>query len=624
MTESLKPGTTKLKKAKYPTELLVALILIILVGIPSFACTRSVSEPVQLTEAAIRFEVTKIGLQTAIPDQILAIKPHATEIALLPTAAKPTLIYLVPMNPNTAAVTEATAAQAIEVIQTATPKPTQESSPTPRNTFPVEPIDPGFPLYREPTRLAYQPATAEPFIQQPDISAIEITPQESLPELITFPTERLLYVTQNGDSLQGIANRFGVAADQVSSIQPITSTGFLNPNVTLFIASAVNRTYSSPVKIIPDEYVIFSRTAANYDLSNEINQAGGYLATYREELADGFTTGTEIVDKVCKDFSINPIVMLALLEFKSNWVYGFPKTAAERDYPLGWIDASSKGLHKQLLWAAGTLSKGYYGWRYGTVSEIQYYKYPRPPQTIYFEPTLNAGSVAIQHLFAQLYPWNTLDAAIYGEGGFYSTFTGMFGNVWENFIQDSNGLNADLRQPSLTMPFSKTEGWALTGGPHPAWSTGSPFGALDFAPPSQYHGCAESDRYVLSASAGRVIRTGTGTVVVDLDGDGLEETGWVLLYLHIATKDKIYPGSEVSIGTKIGHPSCEGGAATGTHVHIARKYNGEWINATGSLPFSLSGWVPFEGSLEYLGGLTRGNEVIRASQVGSGESIVRY
>ncbi len=35
----------------------------------------------------------------------------------------------------------------------------------------------------------------------------------------------------------------------------------------------------------------------------------------------------------------------------------------------------------------------------------------------------------------------------------------------------------------------------------------------------------------------------------------------------------------------------QGGEVTGTHVHIARKYNGEWILADGPLAFNLEGWI---------------------------------
>ena len=113
-------------------------------------------------------------------------------------------------------------------------------------------------------------------------------------------------------------------------------------------------------------------------------------------------------------------------------------------------------------------------------------------------------------------------------------------------------------------------------------------------------------------------------VVIDLDGDGSEQTGWVLLYLHIATKGCIAVGTYVDQDGLIGHPSCEGGSATGTHVHIARKYNGEWIPADGPLPFVLSGWQTHAGEEIYTGTLTKGGLVVTSSVYGSFESrIVR-
>jgi hypothetical protein len=35
---------------------------------------------------------------------------------------------------------------------------------------------------------------------------------------------------------------------------------------------------------------------------------------------------------------------------------------------------------------------------------------------------------------------------------------------------------------------------------------------------------------------------------------------------------------------RVGHPSCEGGSSSGIHIHIARKFNGEWVLADGGLP----------------------------------------
>jgi murein DD-endopeptidase MepM/ murein hydrolase activator NlpD len=107
-----------------------------------------------------------------------------------------------------------------------------------------------------------------------------------------------------------------------------------------------------------------------------------------------------------------------------------------------------------------------------------------------------------------------------------------------------------------------------------------------------------------------------------LNGDGFEQTGWVVLYQHIATKGRIPVGTWVNAGDRIGHPSCEGGLATGTHVHIARKYNGEWVSAGDPLPFVLSGWTAHAGDHLRQGTLTKGDQTITASSVGSHESQI--
>jgi hypothetical protein len=122
---------------------------------------------------------------------------------------------------------------------------------------------------------------------------------------------------------------------------------------------------------------------------------------------------------------------------------------------------------------------------------------------------------------------------------------------------------------------------------------------------------------------GTVVRSQTGVVMEDLDGDGNERTGWVILYLHIATVGRASVGRTLKKGDALGYPSCEGGEATGTHVHIARKYNGEWIPADGIIPFNLEGWVAHNGITAYQGTLTRGNEKVIACACSDAASQIR-
>jgi hypothetical protein len=101
-------------------------------------------------------------------------------------------------------------------------------------------------------------------------------------------------------------------------------------------------------------------------------------------------------------------------------------------------------------------------------------------------------------------------------------------------------------------------------------------------------------------------------VITDLDGDDFVQNGWSVLYLHVATKDRIKSGNFVTAGDRIGHPSCEGGVSSGTHLHIARRYNGMWISADGEIPFDLDGWSSTGSGAEYDGFLVKDGLSIEA------------
>jgi hypothetical protein len=111
-------------------------------------------------------------------------------------------------------------------------------------------------------------------------------------------------------------------------------------------------------------------------------------------------------------------------------------------------------------------------------------------------------------------------------------------------------------------------------------------------------------------------------LALDLDKDGDERTGWVIFYLHLARDSRALVGQELQAGEPIGYPSCEGGHVTGTHVHIARKYNGEWVLADSILPFNMEGWITHNGSTAYQGTLTRGNATVTACECGDGGTSI--
>jgi LasA protease len=312
-------------------------------------------------------------------------------------------------------------------------------------------------------------------------------------------------------------------------------------------------------------------------------------------------------------------LLLALLEYQSGNVHGQPGSLMQTDYPIGYVNTRYKGLYSQLNWAVQQLSIGYYGWRAGLVTELTFRDSTQP---LRMAPELNAGTAALQYLFAQLYNQEQWSAALYGEENFAAVHERMFGNPWLRAQTVEPLYPTNLTQPVLELPFLPGKTWAYSGGPHSAWGPDGALAALDFAPGSVQGGCVENDEWVTASASGLVTRAADGLVVQDLDADGHEQTGWVLVYLHVATKGRVAVGSLLNTNDRIGHPSCEGGKSTGTHVHVARKYNGEWILADGPIPYVLSGWVAAAGEEPYKGTLTKGDVTAIANVYGSRETLV--
>jgi murein DD-endopeptidase MepM/ murein hydrolase activator NlpD len=237
-------------------------------------------------------------------------------------------------------------------------------------------------------------------------------------------------------------------------------------------------------------------------------------------------------------------------------------------------------------------------------------------------PTLNPGSVALQVLFSKLNDQEDWRRTLYDEDGFISLYMKMYPDPWTMADEAQPLFPNGLSQPRLELPFAPGERWSFTGGPHRSWNSGSPRGALDFSPVTGESPCTTSRAWVTALAAGKVTRSGDSVVAIDLDGDGYEQTGWVLVYLHVASQDSISPGSWVEVDEPLGHPSCERGKSTGTHVHLARKYNGEWIHAGDPLPFVLSGYEIQAGDKSYQGKLVKGDEIISANPGGPSTSII--
>ena len=430
------------------------------------------------------------------------------------------------------------------------------------------------------------------------------------------PLRFVTYTVQSGDTLTVVAAHFGVTPDEIFSSQPLPTQGLLTINQTLVIPK-LPEAAPYPRFLLPDSEIVNSPCGRNFNIQEFVNDANGKLSTYTQVLDSHIFFGPEIVKLVSENTSVNPHFLLAFIEFRSHWVLGNLATP-DVSYPLSLNAPNYEGLFLELSLSAQLLNYGYYVWRQGTMTEFPF----ADGGSVRISPDLNAGSVGLQYLFAKLFQQSTWENALYGPNGFLSTYQKMFGDPMACAKTVEPLFPAELQIPTLELPFAPGEEWALTGGLHNDWNTGTPLGALDFAPITGEPHCVVSRAWVRASASGIVTRSENGVLQVALVDEAGKTTDWELLYMHIADMDRVSVGTLVSTNDPIGHPSCEGGFATGTHVHLARMYRGEWIGAGDPFPYILSGWLALPGKVPFQSILIKGDQVVSANPDGSNNSII--
>lgn len=487
------------------------------------------------------------------------------------------------------------------------------STPTPASPLAEAPLVDPFLVQDAP--IIFPTSTNPPFVetqaaQTPEAPAEQTTPEPTI-VLPTIDSAPFLYYAQSGDMLSAIAKRFGVEESEIISDADLTKTTLIDPGTLLVIPNRINEPTTPNIQLIPDSEIVFSATALDFDTEAYVKSQNGYLSSFRDYLgSSGWIEGHAAIDRLAIENSINPRLLLGLLEFESRWVRGQPIDLLHTEFPMGFNDYHYKGMSVQMVWAVNTMAIAYYGWRAGTITHIDF----PDGSKLRLDPRLNAGTVAIQYLFSRLHSQSQWAQIINPEAGFPALYEEMFGDSWARAELVEPLFPSALNQPPLTLPFEPGVKWSFTGGPHNGWGQINPniygqshsvFSAIDFAPAADRSGCIPTNTWVVAAAPGLVVRSDNGVVMVDLDGDGYEQTGWNLLYLHIATKDRVEVGTWLELNDRIGHASCEGGVSTGTHLHFARKYNGEWVTADGPIPFIMDGWRVVAGGKAYEGKLVR-------------------
>jgi LysM repeat protein len=459
---------------------------------------------------------------------------------------------------------------------------------------------------------AIDPTSAAPIAEQLGTPIPDYTgrPTPDLPYYDVAPgTESSVgsHTVAAGETLGTIAQRYNTTIEELITLNALTNPDIISVGQQLQVPGVeIQRVVGPEFKIVPDSELVYGPGAADFDSRAFVTALGGRLVDYQEEVEGQSMDGPAIVQLVADRHSVNPRLLLAVLEHRAGWVT--QANPPERANLLGYVgDSVPTGLYRQLSWVANLLNLGFYGRADGGLRGFNLGETTQ----VTFAPTINHGTAGVQRFLG------AVEGVTYeswqqdtGPDGLYATYIRLFGNPFGYALDPL--LPAGLVAPALELPWAAGETWYFTGGPHGAWNSGSAWGALDFVPPGEQAGCIPTDAWVTAMAPGVVVRSDHGAVVVDLDdgdtaADGYAGTGWAITSMHLETRDRIAVGTRVQTGDRLGHPSCEGGFSNGTHVHVVRSYNGRWISADGDMPFEMSGWLSSGAGAEYDGYLTRGN-----------------
>ncbi len=437
----------------------------------------------------------------------------------------------------------------------------------------------------EQTRVALTP-TVVPDTPTP-------TPTRVPPE-----TTAVYYTIRPGDNLLQIAIAYGTTVDALTRLNNLGDADQLRVGDVLQIS--MDAQYESPDEIlIPDSELVYGPGYAGFDISEATEGYEGYFSEYSELVHGRTLTAPEIVALVAREYSVGPRVLLTLLEMRGAWLSNITPDWQQLAYPLGFNRGESwQGLYYQLCIAADSLNAGFYGWWEDTSWIIQV----RDGTYVQYSTQINAGTAGVQRILAQTA--DSYETWLEDLDSFQEVYERYFGSPFDFAVEP---LIPGVTDPIvLSLPWSDGETWYYTGGPHPGWGTHGAFAAVDFATDEEHVGCAISERWVTASAEGQILVSEDGMVLQDTDGDEFFGTGWVLIYMHIASQGRVEVGQELEVGDNIGHPSCEGGVSSASHLHFARRFNGVWIDAEDvNWPMNLSGWMPASSGDAYEGTLTR-------------------
>ena len=283
------------------------------------------------------------------------------------------------------------------------------------------PPDDAADFFPRPTDGPYAEFNFLPVLRQPQepIPSPTADPERKLPP---FRTSSLTYTVRNNDTLGIIASRYAVSVQAIAQENGLVDLDLLSVGQELLVPPPIPSVPAPDFKLIPDSELVNGPYNAQVDLAAYILNKGGYLANYSQDVDGEMLSGIEVVKLVARNYSVNPRLLLAILEHQSGWLTQPESSIQEFSYPVGIRDDWRNGLYFQLAWAANSLNRAFYLWR---VNGLGYYT-SADGILIPSSPRINAGTAAVHYMFALIQNESTWRFTV-SPNGFFQTYQDLYG-----------------------------------------------------------------------------------------------------------------------------------------------------------------------------------------------------
>ena len=351
---------------------------------------------------------------------------------------------------------------------------------------------------------------------------------------------------------------------------------------------------SSPVRIesrlddlLADGQFVDGPNVGEFDLRRVLASTDAALGPY-----------TDVIESACAFYSVNPRVMIAVLEMlRVGEVTAIPDGPPRFEAPL---------VERRIEVLAASLAEAFYRhlYAYGARSPS------RPTRdaettldladgtTVDVPARVSSGTYALLAALAGSASggeWERLMSPA-DPGGFTATYRRLFPD--SDPLDDTNRINPDAPPPAnlLQLPYPLGSSWWFNGSHN--WNGGGlgrPYSSMDFGTSANSCAAPPGGDWAVAAGGGTATHPNNYPCWLRIAHVG----GWITSYYHLKSAQG---GGDVarndSLGT-IGCETCAGGYATGPHLHFSLLFNGAYVELDG---VQLSGWTVRAGSGNYSSG----------------------